>query len=68
MIGDRPRVVVGERGEREERLALLLELRRVRSGLRSPVRSAWTYYRIRRALLERAATAGVRLFVEMRAR
>lgn len=67
MIGDRARVGVGEAGEREERLRDLLELRRLRAGLHSPALSAWSYYRIRRALLGRAAQAGVRVFVAPRA-
>ena len=64
MIGDRPRV--GEGGAlsaRAERLALLLELRRVRAGLHSPALSAFTRHRLCRALRARAAVLGARLFV-----
>lgn len=63
MIGDRPRVGVGEAGEREERLRDLLELRRLRAGLHSPALSAFTRHRLRRALRARATVLGARLFV-----
>lgn len=68
MIGDRQagKGAAPAASAREERLALLLELRRVRAGLHSPAVSEVTRHRIRRALLERAYRAAAPLFVALR--